>query len=83
MSPEVTKAECRIENLSADNFVNFESPLELHISTTMMENFMQLAKSNIDKNLETCGVLTSSLKNKKFYITVLIIPKQESTSKLV
>ncbi|GLT42160.1 hypothetical protein SLA2020_161780 [Shorea laevis] len=80
VSPEVTKAECRIENLSADNFVNYESPLELHISTTMMENFMKLAKSNTDKNLETCGILAGSLKNRKFYVTALIIPKQESTS---
>lgn len=30
-------------------------------STTMMENFMKLAKSNTDKNLETCGVLAGSL----------------------
>ena len=27
----------------------------------MMENFMKLAKSNTDKNLETCGVLAGSL----------------------
>ncbi|GKV23568.1 hypothetical protein SLEP1_g33277 [Rubroshorea leprosula] len=31
MSAEVTKAECRIENLSANNFANSKSPLELHI----------------------------------------------------
>lgn len=68
---------------------------------------MKLAKSNTDKNLETCGILAGSLvsadnlrqlllifmlsdangsnlsslqKNRKFYITALIIPKQESTS---
>lgn len=66
---------------------------------------MKLAKSNTDKNLETCGVLAGSLvstdkydifcvkncimlmvcisflqKNRKFYVTSLIIPKQESTS---
>ncbi|KAJ6868477.1 Associated molecule with the SH3 domain ofAM 1 isoform 3 [Populus alba x Populus x berolinensis] len=49
-------------------------------STTLMENFMKMAKSNTDKNLETCGVLAGSLKNRKFYVTALIIPKQESTS---
>lgn len=26
-----------------------------------MQNFMKLAKSNTDKNLETCGVLAGSL----------------------
>lgn len=30
-------------------------------STTLMENFMKMAKSNTDKNLETCGVLAGSL----------------------
>lgn len=30
-------------------------------STAVMETFMKLAKSNTDKNLETCGVLAGSL----------------------
>ncbi|KAJ7970364.1 AMSH-like ubiquitin thioesterase 1 [Quillaja saponaria] len=80
VSPHLTEAECKTENPSLDGFVQAESPLQLHISTTMMENFMKLAKSNTDKNLETCGVLAGSLKNRKFYVTALIIPKQESTS---
>ncbi|XVF50565.1 hypothetical protein PTKIN_Ptkin04bG0111200 [Pterospermum kingtungense] len=80
MSPQVTETDCRIENPSAEGLVHSESPLELHIATTMMESFMKLAKSNTDRNLETCGVLAGSLKNRKFYITALIIPKQESTS---
>ncbi|CAA3031029.1 AMSH-like ubiquitin thioesterase 1 [Olea europaea subsp. europaea] len=41
---------------------------------------VMLAKSNTDKNLETCGVLAGSLRNRTFSITALIIPKQESTS---
>lgn len=80
MSTEVTEAESGIGNLSKDGLVCSESPLQLHISTTMMENFMKLARSNTEKNLETCGVLAGSLKNRKFYVTALIIPKQESTS---
>ncbi|KAJ0048946.1 hypothetical protein Pint_16502 [Pistacia integerrima] len=79
MSPQVTEAECRNENLMSDGFDRTE-PLQLHISTTLMDNFMKLAKSNTEKNLETCGVLAGSLKNRKFYVTALIIPKQESTS---
>ncbi|XP_010463295.1 PREDICTED: AMSH-like ubiquitin thioesterase 1 [Camelina sativa] len=63
-----------------DESLRSESPLELHIATTMMDTFMRLAKSNTKKNLETCGILAGSLKNRKFYITALIIPKQESTS---
>lgn len=68
---------------------------------------MKLAKSNTNKNLETCGVLAGLLvsadnislslriptfcdangsnlsilqKNRKFFVSALIIPKQESTS---
>ncbi|XP_077244622.1 AMSH-like ubiquitin thioesterase 1 [Tasmannia lanceolata] len=63
-----------------DELVHSESPLQLHISIKIMESFMRLAKSNTEKNLETCGVLAGSLKNRIFYMTALIIPKQESTS---
>ncbi|KAB2066841.1 hypothetical protein ES319_A09G186000v1 [Gossypium barbadense] len=77
---QASRTDCIIENPSADGLVHSESPLELHIATTMMESFMKLAKSNTDRNLETCGVLAGSLKNRKFYVTALIIPKQESTS---
>uniref|UniRef100_A0A803MIE5 AMSH-like ubiquitin thioesterase 1 n=1 Tax=Chenopodium quinoa TaxID=63459 RepID=A0A803MIE5_CHEQI len=66
-----------------DSLLQPESPMELHISTSMMDTFLRLAKSNTSKNLETCGILAGSLKNRKFYITALIIPKQESTSDTV
>ncbi|XP_061357574.1 AMSH-like ubiquitin thioesterase 1 [Gastrolobium bilobum] len=80
VSPHVNGAGCKTEIPSSDSCVHAESPLQLHISTALMENFMKLAKANTAKNLETCGVLAGLLKNKKFYITALIIPKQESTS---
>ncbi|XP_074290849.1 AMSH-like ubiquitin thioesterase 3 isoform X1 [Silene latifolia] len=53
---------------------------DLHIPVKMMEDFLRLAQKNTVKNLETCGVLAGSLKNRVFHITSLIIPKQESTS---
>lgn len=53
---------------------------DMHISARLMEEFMELAKDNTDKNLETCGILGAFLKNQTFYVTTLIIPKQESTS---
>ncbi|KAI4303158.1 hypothetical protein MLD38_038821 [Melastoma candidum] len=52
----------------------------LHVPVNMMEDFLRLAQKNSSKNLETCGVLAGSLKNRVFHITPLIIPKQESTS---
>ncbi|KAL9330216.1 hypothetical protein ACSQ67_005219 [Phaseolus vulgaris] len=78
VSPHVIEEGCKTEIQTTD--VRAESPLQLHISTSMMKTFMKLAKSNTDKNLETCGILAGLLKNRKFYITALIIPKQEATS---
>ncbi|CAK9167821.1 unnamed protein product [Ilex paraguariensis] len=79
-SPSIAEAEYAMENPSLDGLVCSESPMQLHISTALMDSFMKRAQSNTDKNLETCGVLAGSLKNRKFFITALIIPKQESTS---
>lgn len=53
---------------------------DVHISARLMEDFLDLAIDNTKQNLETCGVLGASLKEKTFYVTNLIIPKQESTS---
>ncbi|CAA6671316.1 unnamed protein product [Spirodela intermedia] len=63
-----------------DELLRAESPLEVHISAALMDSFLRVAKSNTSNNLETCGVLAGSLKNRKFYVTALVIPKQESTS---
>ncbi|KAG6594001.1 AMSH-like ubiquitin thioesterase 3, partial [Cucurbita argyrosperma subsp. sororia] len=52
----------------------------LHIPVKMLDDFLRLARENTNKNLETCGVLAGSLKNRVFYISTLIVPKQESTS---
>ncbi|XP_068643619.1 AMSH-like ubiquitin thioesterase 2 isoform X2 [Aristolochia californica] len=54
--------------------------LDVHISARLMEDFLELARENTDKDLETCGVLGANLRNGTFYVTTLIIPKQESTS---
>ncbi|XP_031260740.1 AMSH-like ubiquitin thioesterase 2 isoform X3 [Pistacia vera] len=53
---------------------------DVHISGQLTEDFLELAKDNTDKDLETCGVLGAFLENGTFYVTTLIIPKQDSTS---
>jgi len=53
---------------------------DVHIPARLMEDFLELAKDNTTKDLETCGVLGASPKEDTFYVTTLIIPKQESTS---
>eukprot|EP00850_Spirogloea_muscicola_P013775 SM000095S24989 [mRNA] locus=s95:341632:345930:+ [translate_table: standard] len=57
-----------------------KGPKPVHISAKMMEEFMLMVKSNTAKNLETCGVLAGLLKKGTFYVTTLILPKQEATS---
>ncbi|XP_073279214.1 AMSH-like ubiquitin thioesterase 2 isoform X2 [Primulina huaijiensis] len=53
---------------------------DIHVSARLMEDFLDLASDNTSKNLETCGVLGAFLESGTFYVTNLIIPKQESTS---
>jgi hypothetical protein len=50
--------------VSDDAFTQSKGPKSLHISTKMMDDFMQRAKANTLRNLETCGVLAGSLVSK-------------------
>lgn len=65
---------------SQDGLPCSNSYQDLHVPAKIMEDFLRLARENTSKNLETCGVLAGSLRNRVFHITTLIIPKQESTS---
>ncbi|CAA7020745.1 unnamed protein product [Microthlaspi erraticum] len=53
---------------------------DVHISERLMEDFTELARENTEKDLETCGTLAAFLERGIFYVTTLIIPKQESTA---
>ncbi|XP_028801793.1 AMSH-like ubiquitin thioesterase 2 isoform X2 [Neltuma alba] len=53
---------------------------DVHISTRLMEDFLEVAKENTEKDLETCGILGAFLAKGTLYMTTLIVPKQESTS---
>ncbi|OMO80246.1 hypothetical protein COLO4_24172 [Corchorus olitorius] len=57
-----------------------EASRELQNSAQLMDDFLELAKDNTKKDLETCGVLGAFLEKGTYYVTTLIIPKQESTS---
>ncbi|KAI4331499.1 hypothetical protein MLD38_029684 [Melastoma candidum] len=80
LSTQVTDPIAEPDKPSCETFVRTGAPLQLHISTKLMDSFMKMAKVNTDCNLETCGILAGTLKNRKFHVTTLIIPKQESTS---
>ena len=50
------------------------------VSNRLREVFLTIAKPNTDRKLETCGILAGSCRNNAYFVTHLIIPKQESTS---
>ncbi|KAJ9563768.1 hypothetical protein OSB04_008928 [Centaurea solstitialis] len=50
------------------------------MSPQLLNGFLDVAKDNTSKDLETCGVLGAFLKGGTYYITTLIIPKQDATS---
>ncbi|PKA54946.1 AMSH-like ubiquitin thioesterase 3 [Apostasia shenzhenica] len=65
--------------LPQDGMTDYKTYQNLH-PVQMLELFLKVAEANTLKNLETCGVLAGLLKNRMFFVTMLIIPKQESTS---
>ncbi|XP_037952533.1 STAM-binding protein [Teleopsis dalmanni] len=50
------------------------------IPQNTMEVFLHLAQSNTSKNVETCGILAGHLQQNRFYITHVIVPKQQGTA---
>ncbi|KAI9308460.1 hypothetical protein BJ944DRAFT_260165 [Cunninghamella echinulata] len=50
------------------------------IPNSLQHKFLNIAKNNTDRNIETCGILAGILKNNVLNMTTLIIPKQTGTS---
>ncbi|XP_030758199.1 STAM-binding protein-like A [Sitophilus oryzae] len=46
----------------------------------VMSSFENMAQSNTNKNIETCGILAGKLEKNQLIITHMIIPKQTGTS---
>ncbi|KAL5227573.1 hypothetical protein ABZP36_015838 [Zizania latifolia] len=53
---------------------------DMQISVRLTDEFMELAKENTSNNVETCGILGASFRDGTYYVTMLIIPKQEATA---
>uniref|UniRef100_K3XM62 MPN domain-containing protein n=1 Tax=Setaria italica TaxID=4555 RepID=K3XM62_SETIT len=53
---------------------------DMQISVRLTDEFMELAKENTSNNLETCGILGASFRDGTYFVTMLIIPKQEGTA---
>lgn len=52
----------------------------LYIPNDTMQRFLDVAKSNTLKNIETCGILCGRLEQHQLFITHIILPKQCGTS---
>ena len=52
----------------------------LFINPGLRIEFLKIAQSNTNRNLETCGILCGTLISNAFFISKLVIPEQESTS---
>lgn len=74
-SSENKHPKCPVNESTSSNVLK-----DVHISTELLDAFLDLAKDNTSKDLETCGVLGAFLKEGTYYVTTLIIPKQDSTS---
>jgi hypothetical protein len=58
---------------------------DVHVSVSLMEEFLSYARKNTSRGVETCGILAGRLLagDSTFAITTLIIPKQSGTTDTV
>lgn len=66
-------------SLKPANFIEGELRTVV-IPEMLMTRFLQIAQSNTNKNVETCGILAGKLQSNKLVITHCILPKQSGTS---
>ncbi|KAI8582491.1 hypothetical protein K450DRAFT_227425 [Umbelopsis ramanniana AG] len=59
---------------------NGEPLRRVNTPSKIMERFLEIASTNTNRNLETCGILCGHLKSNELTVTTLLIPKQTSTS---
>lgn len=52
----------------------------LKIPSDTMRRFLDVARPNTLKNIETCGILAGQLKQHQLLVTHVILPKQSGTS---
>ena len=52
----------------------------LFISDNLRHSFLEIARPNTRRNLETCGILAGHMKHNALFISHLIIPSQNSTT---
>ncbi|GAA5877865.1 hypothetical protein JCM16303_000265 [Sporobolomyces ruberrimus] len=52
----------------------------MFLPARLVPHFLEVARKNTERNIETCGLLLGHLSRNQFTITTLLIPKQDGTS---
>lgn len=52
----------------------------LYVPNDTMQQFLDVARPNTNRNVETCGILCGRLEQHQLYVTHIILPKQNGTS---
>ncbi|XP_070505953.1 STAM-binding protein-like A [Chironomus tepperi] len=52
----------------------------LYVPNDTMQQFLDVARPNTARNVETCGILCGKLEQHQLYVTHIILPKQNGTS---
>jgi len=60
--------------------LNLQDQRAVIVPQKLIDRFLQLAKSNSDRNIETLGMLGGKLAKNKFTVTHLLLPKQSGKS---
>ena len=71
-APRIAKA--------ASKDVDVRELKSVRLPRSCLQRFLSIARVNTSKNRETCGLLLGKDKGNKYVVTVLLIPKQHSTS---
>ncbi len=64
----------------SDNKGNNYNLRTIYMPSDLSERFLDRAKTNTNKNIETCGILAGRLSQNVFVLSHCIIPKQSGTS---
>lgn len=56
-----------------------DGPRAVHFSPHVLREFMRLAARNTRQGIETCAVLAGKMSQGAFFVTLLVVPKQEGT----
>lgn len=72
--------EVQYQFISTSKLENGTDLRTVFVPASLRAAFLELAELNTSRNLETCGILSGTLKNNAYFVTTLIIPAQASTS---